>query len=174
MAESEEELKSLLRKVKEESEKVGLKLNIQRTKTFHKLRQITQLLSLQLFNDSLLPSIWNPCSDLQKRAFIICLPRYHHPPHHLPLRQRLVSVTYLLVPPPLCKLFPLPGILFFTLWPSHSHFLDLPTHCFLADSMVHPKLSWVHFLGEITAPCTWLDWSHICNNLSTIYSFNWL
>ena len=32
MAESEEELKSLLRKVKEESEKVGLKLNIQNTK----------------------------------------------------------------------------------------------------------------------------------------------
>ena len=33
MAESEEELKSLLMKVKEESEKVGLKLNIQNTKT---------------------------------------------------------------------------------------------------------------------------------------------
>ena len=32
MAESEEKLKSLLRKVKEESEKVGLKLNIQKTK----------------------------------------------------------------------------------------------------------------------------------------------
>ena len=32
MAESEEELKSLLRRVKEESEKVGLKLNIQKTK----------------------------------------------------------------------------------------------------------------------------------------------
>ena len=32
MAESEEELKSLLSKVKEESEKVGLKLNIQKTK----------------------------------------------------------------------------------------------------------------------------------------------
>ena len=32
MAESEEELKSLLMKVKEESEKVGLKLNIQKTK----------------------------------------------------------------------------------------------------------------------------------------------
>ena len=31
MAESEEELKSLLMKVKEESEKVGLKLNIQKT-----------------------------------------------------------------------------------------------------------------------------------------------
>ena len=32
MAESEGELKSLLKKVKEESEKVGLKLNIQKTK----------------------------------------------------------------------------------------------------------------------------------------------
>ena len=33
MAESEEQLKSLLMNVKEESEKVGLKLNIQKTKT---------------------------------------------------------------------------------------------------------------------------------------------
>ena len=33
MAEREEELKSLLMKVKEESEKVGLKLNIQKTKS---------------------------------------------------------------------------------------------------------------------------------------------
>ena len=33
MAESEEEIKSLLMKVKEDSEKVGLKLNIQKTKT---------------------------------------------------------------------------------------------------------------------------------------------
>ena len=32
MAENEEELKSLLMKVKEESEKIGLKLNIQKTK----------------------------------------------------------------------------------------------------------------------------------------------
>ena len=35
MAESEEELKSLLMKVKEESEKVGLKLNIQKTNSQH-------------------------------------------------------------------------------------------------------------------------------------------
>ena len=35
MAENEEELKSLLMKVKEESEKVGLKLNIQKTKSWH-------------------------------------------------------------------------------------------------------------------------------------------
>ena len=34
-AESEKELKSLLTKVKEESEKVGLKLNIQKTKIMH-------------------------------------------------------------------------------------------------------------------------------------------
>ena len=35
MAGSEEELKSLLMKVKEESERVGLKLNIQKTKILH-------------------------------------------------------------------------------------------------------------------------------------------
>ena len=35
MEESEEELKSLLMKVKEESEKVGLKLNIQKTNIRH-------------------------------------------------------------------------------------------------------------------------------------------
>ena len=35
MAESEEELKSLLMKVKEEGEKIGLKLNIQKTEITH-------------------------------------------------------------------------------------------------------------------------------------------
>ena len=35
MAESEEELKSLLSKVKKESEKVGLKLNIQKRRSWH-------------------------------------------------------------------------------------------------------------------------------------------
>ena len=35
MAESKEELKNFLMKVKEESEKVGLKLNIQKTKSWH-------------------------------------------------------------------------------------------------------------------------------------------
>ena len=35
LAEREEELKSLLMKVKEESETVGLKLNIQKTKSWH-------------------------------------------------------------------------------------------------------------------------------------------
>ena len=41
MAESKEELKSLLMIVKEESEKVGLKLDIQKTKTILKSRDIT-------------------------------------------------------------------------------------------------------------------------------------
>ena len=37
MAEGEEELKSLLRKVKEESEKVGLKLNIRKLNSWHQV-----------------------------------------------------------------------------------------------------------------------------------------
>ena len=41
MAKSEEELKSLLMKVKEESEKAGLKLNIQKTKTMASLSIIS-------------------------------------------------------------------------------------------------------------------------------------
>ena len=40
MAKSEEELKSLLMKVKEESENVGLKLNIQKTKIMHPVPSI--------------------------------------------------------------------------------------------------------------------------------------
>ena len=61
MAESEEELKSLLMKVKEESEKVGLKLNIQKTKIF-------PWLSITLWTTSRLPArdpalwSWHPTS----------------------------------------------------------------------------------------------------------------
>ena len=40
MAESEEELKSLLMKVKEESEKVGLKLNIQKNRSWHPIASL--------------------------------------------------------------------------------------------------------------------------------------
>ena len=40
MAENEEELKSLLMKVKEESEKVGLKLNIQKMKIMHSVSSL--------------------------------------------------------------------------------------------------------------------------------------
>ena len=52
MAESEEELKSLLMKVKEESEKAGLKLNIQKTK----IMAFTSIqFSCSVMSDSLLP-----------------------------------------------------------------------------------------------------------------------
>ena len=40
MVESEEELKSLLMKVKEESEKVGLKFNIQKIRSWHPLSSL--------------------------------------------------------------------------------------------------------------------------------------
>ena len=49
MAESEEELKSLLMKVKQESEKVGLKLNIQKTK----IMASSPILSWQIDGDAM-------------------------------------------------------------------------------------------------------------------------
>ena len=52
MAESEE-LKSLLMKVKEESEKVALKLNIQKTKIMATSHQVAKVLELQLQYQSL-------------------------------------------------------------------------------------------------------------------------
>ena len=51
MAESEEELKSLLMKVKEESEKVGLRLNIQKTKIMAS-GPITSLLGSKITTDA--------------------------------------------------------------------------------------------------------------------------
>ena len=47
MAESEEELKSLLMKVKEEGEKVGLKLNIQKTK----IKASSPITSWEIYGD---------------------------------------------------------------------------------------------------------------------------
>ena len=49
MAESEEELKSFLMKVKEESEKVGLKLNIQKTKIMEKAREFQKNIYFLLY-----------------------------------------------------------------------------------------------------------------------------
>ena len=58
MAESEEELRSLLMKVKEESEKIGLKLNIQKTKIMAS-GSVTSwqicMLSLSVMSDFLQP-----------------------------------------------------------------------------------------------------------------------
>ena len=55
MAESEEELKSLLMKVKEESEKAGLKLNIQKTK----IRASGPIISWQIDRE-----LWKQCQTL--------------------------------------------------------------------------------------------------------------
>ena len=54
MAESEEELKSFLKKVKEESEKVGLKLNIQKTK----IMASGPIISWQIDGETVSDFIW--------------------------------------------------------------------------------------------------------------------
>ena len=59
MAESKEELKSLLMKVKEESEKVGLKLNIQKTK----IMACGPIISWQIDGKQ-----WKQCQTLFLRA----------------------------------------------------------------------------------------------------------
>ena len=61
MAESEEQLKSLLMKVKEESEKVGLKLNIQKTKTMAS----SPITSWQIDGKQWLTLFWGAPKSLQ-------------------------------------------------------------------------------------------------------------
>ena len=57
MAESEEELKSLLMKVKEESVKVGLKLNIQKTKISNTNRGLQKNWGVRVFLNDDFPGI---------------------------------------------------------------------------------------------------------------------
>ena len=64
MAESKEELKSLLMKVKEESEKVGLKLNIQKTKIVTSgpiTSWQTDRETVETVSDFILGGLQNPC-----------------------------------------------------------------------------------------------------------------
>ena len=64
MAESEEELKSLLMKVKEESEKVGLKLNIQKTKIMASGRVTSWQIDggkMETVTDTILGELQNHC-----------------------------------------------------------------------------------------------------------------
>ena len=61
MAESEEELKSLLRKVKEESEKVDLKLNIQRTKIMASGPITSWQIDRETVTDFILGGLQNHC-----------------------------------------------------------------------------------------------------------------
>ena len=61
MAESEEELKSLLMKVKEESEKVGLKLNIQKTKIMASGPIASWQINVETVTDFILGGFQNHC-----------------------------------------------------------------------------------------------------------------
>ena len=61
MAESEEELKSLLKKVKEESEKVGLKLNIQKMK----IMASSPITSWKIDGETVSDFIWRAPKSLQ-------------------------------------------------------------------------------------------------------------
>ena len=61
MAESEEELKSLLMKVKEESEKVGLKLNIQKTKIMASGHIISWEIDEETVSDFIFGGLQNHC-----------------------------------------------------------------------------------------------------------------
>ena len=71
MAETEEELKSLLMKVKEESEKVGLKLNIQKTK----IMASSPISSVQF--SSVAQSCLTLCDPMNRNT--PGLPVHHHP-----------------------------------------------------------------------------------------------
>ena len=62
MAESEEELKRLLMKVKEESEKVGLKLNIQKTKIMASGPIISRQIDVKQWKQWLTLFFWGPKS----------------------------------------------------------------------------------------------------------------
>ena len=61
MAESEEELKSLLMKAKEESEKVGLKLNIQKTKIMASGPITSWQMDVETVRDFILGGLQNHC-----------------------------------------------------------------------------------------------------------------
>ena len=61
MAESEEELKSLLMKVKEESEKVGLKLNIQKTKIMPSSPITSWQIDVETASDFIFLGLQNHC-----------------------------------------------------------------------------------------------------------------
>ena len=91
MAESEEELKSLLMKVKEESEKAGLKLNIQKTK----IMASSPITSWQIdgeITETVADFIWGggskitwdgDCSHEIKRRFAPWKKSYNQPRQHI-------------------------------------------------------------------------------------------
>ena len=90
MAESEEELKSLLMKVKEESEKVGLKLNIQKTKimasgpitSWEMDGETVETVADFIFLDSKITA-GGDCSHEFKRRLLLGRKSYDQPRQHI-------------------------------------------------------------------------------------------
>ena len=87
MAESEEELKSLLMKVKEESEKVGLKLNIQKTKimasspiTSWQMGETVETVSVYIFLGSKITADGDCSHEIKRR---LLLESYEQPRQHI-------------------------------------------------------------------------------------------
>ena len=70
MAESEEELKSLLMKVKEESEKVGLKLNIQKMKTMASGPITVEIMSDFILGDSKTTADGDCSHEIKRRLLL--------------------------------------------------------------------------------------------------------
>ena len=87
MAESEEELKSLLMKVEEQSEKVGLKLNIQKTK----IMASSPITSWQIDGETVADFIFlgskitadGDCSHEIKKTLTLWKESYDQPRHHI-------------------------------------------------------------------------------------------
>ena len=89
MAESEEKLKNLLRKVKEESEKVGLKLNIQKTKiiasspitSWWKDRETVEIMTDFIFLGSKITADGDCSSEM--KTFALWKKSYDQPRQHI-------------------------------------------------------------------------------------------
>ena len=90
MVESEEELKSLLMKVKEDSEKVGLKVNIQKTKIMASSPITSWQLGVETVTDFILLgsriTADGDCSHEIKR-YLLLKKRYDQPRHHIKMQK---------------------------------------------------------------------------------------
>ena len=90
MVESEEELKSLLMKVKEDSEKVGLKVNLQKTKIMASSPITSWQLGVETVTDFILLgsriTADGDCSHEIKR-YLLLKKRYDQPRHHIKMQK---------------------------------------------------------------------------------------
>ena len=90
MVESEEELKSLLMKVKEDSEKVGLKVNLQKTKIMASSPITSWQLGMETVTDFILLgsriTADGDCSHEIKR-YLLLKKRYDQPRHHIKMQK---------------------------------------------------------------------------------------